>query len=226
MLRQKIAERLVQAQHTAAILTTFNEVDMSPVMKLRNQHKDPFKAKHGVALSFMSFFTRASVEALKLVPEVNAGLDGRDVIYHDYYDIGIAVGTERGLVVPVLRDAGKMGFVEIEKAIGALALKARDGKLSIKELSGGTFTISNGGTYGSLLSTPILTPPQAGILGMHKIQDRPMVVNGKKTIEIRPMMYLALSYDHRLIDGKGAVTFLIKVKEGIEKPTSLGLDFV
>ena len=223
LLRQKIAERLVQAQHTAAILTTFNECDMTEVNAVRAKQKDAFKAKHGVGLSFMSFFTRAVVEALKQVPAVNAMIDGKDVIYRDYFDIGVAVGTERGLVVPVLRDVGKMGFVDIEKAIGAVALRARDGKLSIKEMTGGTFTISNGGTYGSLLSTPILNPPQSGILGMHKIQDRPMAVNGQ--VLIRPMMYLALSYDHRMIDGKEAVTFLIKVKEGIEQPQKLGLDF-
>jgi 2-oxoglutarate dehydrogenase E2 component (dihydrolipoamide succinyltransferase) len=222
-LRARIAERLVQAQHTAAILTTFNEVDMSPVMNLRNQHKDAFKAKHGVPLSFMSFFTRASVEALKIIPEVNASIDGRDVIYHDYHDIGIAVGTERGLVVPVVREAGRMGFVEIEKKIAELAVKARDGKLSIADMSGGTFTISNGGVYGSLLSTPILNPPQSGILGMHKIQERPIAINGK--VEIRPMMYLALSYDHRLIDGKGAVTFLVTLKDFLEHPEKLGLEF-
>ncbi len=222
-LRARIAERLVQAQHTAAILTTFNEADMGPVMTLRNQSKDAFKAKHGVPLSFMSFFTRASIEALKTIPEVNASIDGRDVIYHDYYDIGIAVGTDRGLVVPVVRNAGGMGFVEIEKKIGELAVKARDGKLSIADMSGGTFTISNGGVYGSLLSTPILNPPQSGILGMHKIQERPMAVNGK--VEIRPMMYLALSYDHRIIDGKGAVTFLVTLKDFLEHPEKLGLEF-
>ncbi len=222
-LRARIAERLVQAQHTAAILTTFNEADMSAVMKLRSQHKDAFKAKHGVALGFMSFFTRACVEALKVIPEVNASIDGRDVIYHDYIDMGIAVGSERGLVVPVVREAQGMGFVEIEKKIAELALKARDGKLSIADMSGGTFTISNGGVYGSLLSTPILNPPQSGILGMHKIQERPVAVDGK--IEIRPMMYLALSYDHRLIDGKGAVTFLITVKDFIEHPEKLNLQY-
>jgi 2-oxoglutarate dehydrogenase E2 component (dihydrolipoamide succinyltransferase) len=222
-LRKKIAERLVMAQHTAAILTTFNEVDMTNVMQVRAQHKDSFKNKYGVSLSFMSFFTRATIEALKQIPAVNARIDGGDVVYHDYHDIGIAVGTERGLVVPVLRGATNMSFVDIEKGIGALALKARDGKLSIKELSGGTFTISNGGTYGSLMSTPILNPPQSGILGMHKIQERPMAVNGQ--ILIRPMMYVALSYDHRIIDGKEAVTFLVKLKEGIENPQQLGLDF-
>jgi 2-oxoglutarate dehydrogenase E2 component (dihydrolipoamide succinyltransferase) len=222
-LRRRIAERLVQAQHTAAILTTFNEVDMGPVMEVRNKYKDAFKAKHGVPLSFMSFFTRASILALKAIPEVNATIDDGDVIYHDYYDIGIAVGTERGLVVPVVRGAEKMTFLDIEKKIAELAERARTGKLSIADMSGGTFTISNGGTYGSLWSTPILNPPQSGILGMHKIQERPMAVNGK--IEIRPMMYLALSYDHRLIDGKGAVTFLVKLKEGLENPATLGLDF-
>ena len=223
MLRQKIAERLVNAQHTAAILTTFNECDMSAVNVLRNQHKEAFKAKHGVALSYMSFFTRACVEALKVIPEVNASIDGRDTVYHDYVDMGIAVGTDRGLVVPVVRSAHTMGFVEIEKAIGALAVKAREGKLSIADLNGGTFTITNGGTYGSLMSTPILNAPQSAILGMHKIMDRPMVVNGK--IEARPMMYLALSYDHRLIDGKGAVTFLVAVKDFIENPAKLNLTY-
>lgn len=223
LLRQKIAERLVQAQHTAAILTTFNECDMTAVNEIRAKHKEDFKAKNGVSLSFMSFFTRAVVEALKAVPAVNAMIDGKDMVYRDYYDIGIAVGTDRGLVVPVIRDVGKMDFVEIEKHMTALATRAREGKLSIQELSGGTFTISNGGTYGSLLSTPILNPPQSGILGMHKIQDRPMAVNGQ--VVIRPMMYLALSYDHRIIDGKEAVTFLIKVKEGIENPKSLGWNF-
>jgi 2-oxoglutarate dehydrogenase E2 component (dihydrolipoamide succinyltransferase) len=222
-LRARIAERLVQAQHTAAILTTFNEIDMSAVNAVRTKNKDAFKAKHGVPLSFMSFFTRGCVEALKAIPEVNASIDGRDLIYHDYQDIGIAVGTERGLVVPIIKDAGKMGFVEIEKKIGELALKARDGKLSIADITGGTFTISNGGTYGSLMSTPILTPPQSGILGMHKIMDRPIAVNGK--VEIRPMMYVALSYDHRIIDGKGAVTFLVHLKESLENPEKLGLTF-
>jgi 2-oxoglutarate dehydrogenase E2 component (dihydrolipoamide succinyltransferase) len=221
-LRLKIAERLVEAQHTAAILTTLNEVDMGAVMELRNKTKESFKAKHGANLSFMSFFTRACVLALKEIPEVNATIDGKDIVYHDYYDVGIAVGTERGLVVPVLRGAEKMTFVDIEKSISAMAVKARDNKLTIAEMTGGTFTISNGGTYGSLMSTPILNPPQSGILGMHKIQDRPMAVNGK--VEIRPMMYLALSYDHRIIDGKGAVTFLVKVKEFLENPEKLGAE--
>lgn len=223
MLRQKIAERLVQAQHTAAILTTFNEVDMSAVMKIRSEHKDAFKTKHGVNLSFMSFFAKASIAALKAIPEVNASIDGKDVVYHDYYDLGIAVGTDRGLVVPVVRGVDKMSFVDIEKKIGELAIKARDGKLSMADLSGGTFTISNGGTYGSLMSTPILNPPQSGILGMHKIMDRPIAVNGK--VEIRPMMYLALSYDHHLIDGKGAVTWLVSLKEHLENPEKLGFTY-
>ena len=222
LLRAKIAERLVQAQHTAAILTTFNEVDMGPVMELRNKHKDAFEKKYGTKLSFMSFFTKASIIALKAIPEVNASIDGKDMVYHDYYDIGIAVGTPRGLVVPVVRDAGKMSFIEIEKKIGELAIKGRDGKLSIADMSGGTFTISNGGTYGSLMSTPILNPPQSGILGMHKTMDRPMAVNGK--VEIRPMMYLALSYDHRIIDGKGAVTFLVTLKDALEHPEKLGFE--
>jgi len=222
-LRARIAERLVQAQHTAAILTTFNECDMSAVLKIRNEKKEDFKAKYGVSLGFMTFFARASVEALKLVPEVNASLDGRDVIYHDYVDVGIAVGTERGLVVPVVRNADKMSFVDIEKRIAELAIKGRDGKLSITDLSGGTFTISNGGVYGSLMSTPILNPPQSAILGMHKTLERPIALNGK--VEIRPMMYLALSYDHRLIDGKGAVTFLVHVRDFIENPDKLKLDF-
>jgi len=221
MLRSRIAERLVQAQHTAAILTTFNEADMTAVMALRNKHKDSFKAKNGVPLSFMSFFTYAAIEALKAVPEVNAYIEGRNIVYHDYYDIGIAVGTERGLVVPVVRNAEKLSVVDLEKKLAELAVKARDGKLSIADMSGGTFTISNGGVYGSLLSTPILNMPQSGILGMHKIQERPIAVNGK--VEIRPMMYLALSYDHRIVDGKGAVTFLVTLKDFIEHPEKLNL---
>jgi 2-oxoglutarate dehydrogenase E2 component (dihydrolipoamide succinyltransferase) len=224
MIRQRIAERLVFAQHTAAILTTFNEVDMKPVMDVRAQHKDAFEKKFGVKLSFMSFFTRACTLALKTLPAVNAEIQGKDFVYHDYCDIGVAVGTERGLVVPVIRGAEKLTFDGIEKAIGEVALKARNGKLSINDMSGGTFTISNGGTYGSLLSTPILNPPQSGILGMHKIMDRAMVINGK--IEVRPMMYLALSYDHRIIDGKEAVTFLVTVKDLLENPTKLGMEFV
>lgn len=220
MLRSKIAERLVQAQHTAAILTTFNEVDMSAIMKLRSEHKDAFKAKHGVNLSFMSFFAKASIAALKMIPEVNASIDGKDTVYHDYYDVGIAVGTERGLVVPVVRGADQLSFVDFEKKIAEFAVKGRDGKLSMADLTGGTFTISNGGTYGSLMSTPILNPPQSGILGMHKIMDRPIAVNGK--VEIRPMMYVALSYDHRIIDGKGAVTWLVALKDHLENPEKLG----
>lgn len=224
MIRQRIAERLVHAQHTAAILTTFNEVDMKPVMDIRAQHKDAFEKKYGVKLSFMSFFTRACTLALKQIPAVNAEIQGKDFLFHDYADIGVAVGTDRGLVVPVVRGAEKLTFEGIEKAIGDLALKARNGKLSINDMSGGTFTISNGGTYGSLLSTPILNPPQSGILGMHKIMDRAVVINGK--VEVRPMMYLALSYDHRIIDGKEAVTFLVTVKDLLENPTKLGLDFI
>jgi 2-oxoglutarate dehydrogenase E2 component (dihydrolipoamide succinyltransferase) len=224
MIRQRIAERLVFAQHTAAILTTFNEVDMKPVMDIRSQHKDAFEKKYGVKLSFMSFFTRACTLALKQLPAVNAEIQGKDFLYHDYADIGVAVGTDRGLVVPVVRGAEKLTFDGIEKAIGELALKARNGKLSINDMSGGTFTISNGGTYGSLLSTPILNPPQSGILGMHKIMDRAVVINGK--VEVRPMMYLALSYDHRIIDGKEAVTFLVTIKDLLENPTKLGLDFI
>jgi 2-oxoglutarate dehydrogenase E2 component (dihydrolipoamide succinyltransferase) len=223
MIRKRIAERLVFAQHTAAILTTFNEVDMKPVQDVRTQYKDAFEKKNGVKLSFMSFFTRACTLALKQLPAVNAAIEGSDFVYHDYADIGVAVGTERGLVVPVIRGADKMTFAEIEKSIGEVALKARNGKLSIADMSGGTFTISNGGTYGSLLSTPILNPPQSAILGMHKIMDRPIAINGK--VEIRPMMYLALSYDHRIIDGKEAVTFLVAVKDLLENPTKLGLDF-
>lgn len=223
-IRARIAERLVQAQRTAAILTTFNEVDLGEVQKVRAKYKDAFKAKHGVGLGFMSFFTRASVLALKEVPAVNAMIDGGDIVYRDYCDISVAIGTDRGLVVPVLRGAENMTFADIEKGILALAEKAKAGKLSIPEMSGGTFTISNGGTYGSLLSTPILNPPQSGILGMHKIQDRPMAIDGK--VVVRPMMYLALSYDHRLIDGKEAVTFLVKLREVLENPDKLKLDFV
>jgi 2-oxoglutarate dehydrogenase E2 component (dihydrolipoamide succinyltransferase) len=221
-LRQTIARRLKEAQNNAAMLTTFNEVDMSAVMALRNQYKDTFEKTHGVKLGFMSFFVRACVAALKAIPDVNAEIDGQDLIYKNHYDIGVAVGTEKGLVVPVVRDADAMSLPGIEKAIGALGKKARDGQLSIDDMQGGTFTISNGGVYGSLMSTPILNAPQSGILGMHKIQERPMVVNGQ--IVIRPMMYLALSYDHRVVDGQGAVTFLVKVKEAIEDPQRLLLD--
>jgi 2-oxoglutarate dehydrogenase E2 component (dihydrolipoamide succinyltransferase) len=221
-LRQTIARRLKEAQNAAAMLTTFNEVDMSGVMALRNQYKDVFEKKHGVKLGFMGFFVKAVIHALKQVPEVNAEIDGADIIYKNHYDISVAVGTERGLVTPVVRDADAMGLAEIETAIGALGRKARDGQLALEDLQGGTFTISNGGVYGSLMSTPILNAPQSGILGMHKIQERPMAVGGQ--VVIRPMMYLALSYDHRVVDGQGAVTFLVHVKEAIEDPQRLLLD--
>jgi 2-oxoglutarate dehydrogenase E2 component (dihydrolipoamide succinyltransferase) len=222
-LRRKIAAQLVMAQHTAAILTTFNECDMTAVQALRAKSQDAFTKKHGVKLGFMSFFIKAAVEALKAVPPLNGRIEEEDFIDNHFYDIGVAVGTERGLVVPIVRDADKKSFADLERDIADYATKAREGKLKIEELQGGTFTISNGGVYGSLLSTPILNPPQTGILGMHKIMSRPVAVDGK--IEIRPMMYLALSYDHRAIDGKEAVTFLIKVKEGIEDPSKLPLDF-
>ncbi len=221
-LRQTIARRLKEAQNAAAMLTTFNEVDMSAVMALRNQYKDGFEKSHGVKLGFMSFFVKAVIHGLKHVPDVNAEIDGTDVIYKNHYDIGVAVGTDKGLVVPVLRDADALSLSGIEKGIGALGKKARDGQLALEDLQGGTFTISNGGVYGSLMSTPILNAPQSGILGMHKIQERPMAVNGQ--VVIRPMMYLALSYDHRIVDGQGAVTFLVKVKEAIEDPQRLLLD--
>jgi 2-oxoglutarate dehydrogenase E2 component (dihydrolipoamide succinyltransferase) len=221
-LRQTIARRLKEAQNAAAMLTTFNEVDMSGVMALRNEYKDVFEKRHGVKLGFMSFFVKAVIHGLKQVPEVNAEIDGTDLIYKNHYDISVAVGTEKGLVTPVVRDADAMSLSGIEKEIGALGKKARDGNLTLEDLQGGTFTISNGGIYGSLMSTPILNAPQSGILGMHKIQERPMVVNGQ--IVVRPMMYLALSYDHRIVDGKGAVTFLVHVKEAIEDPQRLLLD--
>ena len=221
-LRKRIAERLKEAQNTAAILTTFNEADMSAVMGLRAQYRDSFEKKHGVRLGFMSFFIKAVVAALKELPAVNAEIDGDDIVYKNHYDIGIAVGTPQGLVVPVIRDADRLGFAEIEKTIGALGRKARDGKLSIEEMTGGTFTITNGGVYGSLMSTPILNPPQSGILGMHKIQERPMAVDGE--VRVRPMMYLALSYDHRTVDGREAVTFLVRVKDTIEDPQRLLID--
>jgi len=221
-LRQTIARRLKDAQNTAAMLTTFNEVDMGHVMALRSQYRDLFEKKHGVKLGFMGFFVRACVQALKEIPAVNAEIDGTDIIYKNYYHIGIAVGTERGLVVPVVRDCDQKSLAEIEKAIADYGRRARDGALKIEELQGGTFTITNGGIYGSLMSTPILNAPQSGILGMHKIQERPMAVNGK--IEARPMMYLALSYDHRLVDGRKAVTFLVRVKECLEDPARLVLD--
>ena len=221
-LRQTIARRLKEAQDTAAMLTTYNEVDMTAIMELRNEYKDLFLKKHGVKLGFMSFFTRACCHALMEVPEVNAEIDGTDVVYKRYVNMGIAVGTPNGLVVPVIRDADAMGFAAIEKAIAEKGVAARDGKLSMADMQGGTFTISNGGVYGSLMSSPILNPPQSGILGMHKIQDRPMVIGGE--IKIRPMMYLALSYDHRIVDGKGAVTFLVRVKEALEDPRRLLMD--
>jgi 2-oxoglutarate dehydrogenase E2 component (dihydrolipoamide succinyltransferase) len=221
-LRQTIARRLKDAQNTAAMLTTYNEVDMTEVMALRNQYKDAFEKKHGVRMGFMSFFTKACVHALKEVPEVNAEIDGTDVVYKNYVHMGIAAGTPQGLVVPVLRDVDQKSFAEIEKEIGEKGRRARDGKLSMAEMQGGSFTISNGGVYGSLMSSPILNPPQSGILGMHKIQDRPMAINGK--VEIRPMMYLALSYDHRIVYGKCAVTFLVRVKEALEDPRRLLMD--
>jgi 2-oxoglutarate dehydrogenase E2 component (dihydrolipoamide succinyltransferase) len=221
-LRQTIARRLKDAQNTAAMLTTFNEVDMGAVMALRAQYKDLFEKKHGVKLGFMGFFTKAVVQALKELPGVNAEIDGTDVVYKNYYHVGIAVGTDKGLVVPVVRDADRLGIAGIEKTISDFGRRARDGQLKMEEMTGGTFTITNGGIYGSLMSTPILNAPQSGILGMHKIQDRPMVVAGK--IEIRPMMYLALSYDHRIVDGKEAVTFLVRVKESLEDPARLVMD--
>jgi 2-oxoglutarate dehydrogenase E2 component (dihydrolipoamide succinyltransferase) len=221
-LRQTIARRLKDAQNTAAMLTTFNEVDMKPVMDLRNSYKELFEKKHGVKLGFMGFFTKAVVHALKEIPAVNAEIDGDELIYKNYAHIGVAVGTDKGLVVPVVRNADQMTIAEIEKGIAALGKKARDGQLSMADMQGGTFTISNGGVYGSLMSTPILNAPQSGILGMHKIQERPVVVGGQ--IVIRPMMYLALSYDHRIVDGKEAVTFLVRVKESLEAPERLVLD--
>jgi 2-oxoglutarate dehydrogenase E2 component (dihydrolipoamide succinyltransferase) len=221
-LRKRIAERLKQAQNTAAMLTTFNEADMGAVMALRTKYNEAFEKRHGVKLGFMSVFVKACVAALKEIPAVNAEIDGDDIVYKNRYDIGVAVGTEQGLVVPVVRGCDAMSLAEIEKAIGAYGRKARDGKLALEDLAGGTFTISNGGIYGSLMSTPILNPPQSGILGMHKIQNRPVAVGDR--IEIRPMMYLALSYDHRIVDGKEAVTFLVRVKDAIEDPQRLMLD--
>jgi 2-oxoglutarate dehydrogenase E2 component (dihydrolipoamide succinyltransferase) len=221
-LRQTIARRLKDAQSVAAMLTTFNEVDMSAVMALRSKYKDVFEKKHGVKLGFMGFFTKAVTHALKEIPNVNAEIDGTDIIYKNYCHIGVAVGTDRGLVVPVVRDADSMTIAEIEKEIARLGAAARDGKLSVADMQGGTFTISNGGVYGSLMSTPILNAPQSGILGMHKIQERPVAIGGQ--VVIRPMMYLALSYDHRIVDGKEAVTFLVRVKESLEDPERLVLD--
>jgi 2-oxoglutarate dehydrogenase E2 component (dihydrolipoamide succinyltransferase) len=221
-LRQTIARRLKEVQNTAAMLTTFNEVDMSHIMAMRTQYKDVFEKKHGIKLGFMGFFTKACVQALKDIPAVNAEIDGTDLIYKNYYHIGVAVGTDKGLVVPVVRDCDHKSIAEIEKGIADFGRRARDGQLKIDEMQGGTFTITNGGIYGSLMSTPILNAPQAGILGMHKIQERPVAIGGK--VEIRPMMYLALSYDHRVIDGKEAVTFLVRVKESLEDPARLVLD--
>jgi 2-oxoglutarate dehydrogenase E2 component (dihydrolipoamide succinyltransferase) len=221
-LRQTIAKRLKDAQNTAAMLTTYNEVDMTAVMSLRNKYKDLFEKKHGVKLGFMGFFTKAVTHALKEIPSVNAEIDGTDIIFKNYCHIGVAVGTDKGLVVPVVRDADQMGIAEIEKEIGRLGKAARDGALSMADMQGGTFTISNGGVYGSLMSSPILNAPQSGILGMHKIQERPMAIGGQ--VVIRPMMYLALSYDHRIVDGKEAVTFLVRVKESLEDPERLVLD--
>ena len=221
-LRQAIARRLKEAQNTAAMLTTFNEVDMTNVMALRNEYKDGFEKKHGVKLGFMSFFVKACIAALQELPAVNAEIYGDEIIYKNFFDVGVAVGTPSGLVVPILRDADKLSFAGVEKGIYDLGVKARDGKLSLAEMQGGTFTISNGGVYGSLMSTPILNPPQSGILGMHKIQPRPMAIGN--SVEIRPMMYLALSYDHRIVDGREAVTFLVKVKDAIEDPRRLLLD--
>jgi 2-oxoglutarate dehydrogenase E2 component (dihydrolipoamide succinyltransferase) len=218
-MRTRIAERLVDAQATAAMLTSFNEVDLGAVMDIRKRYRDSFEKKHGVRIGFMSFFAKAAIEALRKFPVVNASVEGNDIIYHDYYDLGIAVSTDRGLMVPVLRDADLMSFADIERTIGDFAVKARDGKIGVEELTGGTFTITNGGVFGSLMSTPIINPPQSAILGMHKIQDRAMVVNGE--IRIRPMMYIALTYDHRIIDGREAVQFLVSIKESLEDPARL-----
>ncbi len=221
-LRKTIASRLKEAQNTAAMLTTFNEVDMTHVMAARKKYQDQFVKKHGVKLGFMSFFVKAAIAALKEIPAVNAEIDGEELVYKNHYDVGVAVSTPTGLVVPVVRDADRLGFSEVEKSIATLGKKGRDGKLAMQDLIGGTFTITNGGTFGSLMSTPILNPPQSAIMGMHKIQERPMVVNGK--VEICPMMYLALTYDHRVIDGREAVTFLVRVKECIENPERILFD--
>jgi 2-oxoglutarate dehydrogenase E2 component (dihydrolipoamide succinyltransferase) len=218
-LRARIAERLIQAQATAAMLTTFNEVDLTAINGIRARYKEKFEKTHGVKLGFMSFFVKASIEALRRFPAVNASLDGADIVYHEFYDIGVAVSTDRGLMVPVLRNAETMSFAEIEVAVGAYAQKARDGSITLEELTGGTFTLTNGGVFGSLMSTPILNPPQVAILGMHKIQERPMVVDGE--IKVRPMMYLALTYDHRIVDGRESVQFLVAIKEALEDPARL-----
>jgi 2-oxoglutarate dehydrogenase E2 component (dihydrolipoamide succinyltransferase) len=227
-LRRRIAERLKAAQNTAAMLTTFNEIDMSQAIALRERHREAFEKKHGVRLGFMSIFVKAAIVALKELPAVNAEIDGDDILYKNHYDIGVAVGTEQGLVVPVVRDADRMSFAEVEKSIAEYGRKARDGKLTIEDLSGGTFTISNGGIYGSLMSTPILNPPQSGILGMHKIERRPVAVPGSSPgtdkIEVRPMMYVALSYDHRIVDGREAVAFLVRIKECVEDPSRILFD--
>jgi 2-oxoglutarate dehydrogenase E2 component (dihydrolipoamide succinyltransferase) len=221
-LRQPIATRLKEAQNTAAMLTTFNDVDMSAVMHMRSQYKEPFEKKHGVKHGFMGFFVKACIAALKEIPAVNAGIDGEDLVYKNYYHVGVAVGTDSGLVVPVVKDADAMSIAEIEKTIADFGKRARDGKLSMQDMQGGTFTISNGGIYGSLLSTPILNAPQSGILGMHRIEERPVAVKGQ--VVIKPMMYLALSYDHRIVDGREAVTFLVRVKENLEDPARMVLD--
>ncbi|AMG29716.1 dihydrolipoyllysine-residue succinyltransferase [Grimontia hollisae] len=221
-LRKRVAERLLEAKNSTAMLTTFNEVNMKPIMDIRKQYKDVFEERHGIRLGFMSFYVKAVVEALKRYPEVNASIDGDDIVYHNFFDVSMAVSTPRGLVTPVLRDCDRLSLAEIEKGIKELAIKGRDGKLTVEELTGGNFTITNGGVFGSLMSTPIINPPQAAILGMHKIQERPMAVDGK--VEILPMMYLALSYDHRLIDGRESVGFLVTVKELLEDPTRLLLD--
>jgi 2-oxoglutarate dehydrogenase E2 component (dihydrolipoamide succinyltransferase) len=222
MLRRRVAERLVEAQQTAALLTTFNEIDMSQVMRLRREHGEGFQKRHGIKLGFMSFFVKASIEALRALPQVNSEIRGTDIVHHDYYDIGVAVATDQGLVVPVLRDADHMSFADIEKTIEDLARRARERRISVEDLRAGTFTITNGGVFGSLLSTPIVNPPQSGILGLHTIQDRPVARDGQ--VVVRPMMYVALTYDHRLIDGREAVTFLRHIKESIESPARMLLD--
>jgi 2-oxoglutarate dehydrogenase E2 component (dihydrolipoamide succinyltransferase) len=221
-LRRRIAERLLQAQSTAAILTTFNEVDMTQVMNVRKMYQEHFQKKYGIKLGFMSFFVKAAIDALKAFPEINAEIRGNDIVYHHYYDVGVAVSSERGLVVPVIRNAEKLGFAEIEQTIADFGKRAQNNKLKLEELQGGTFTVSNGGIFGSMMSTPILNPPQSGILGMHAILDRPIGVQGK--VELRPMMYIALSYDHRIVDGRGAVGFLKRIKECIEEPQRLLLE--
>lgn len=222
LLRRRIAERLVEAQQTAALLTTFNEADMSAVMQLRSEYRDVFEKRYGVRLGFMSFFVKAAIDALKMIPQLNAEIRGTDIVYKNYYDIGVAVSTQRGLVVPVLRDADRLSFAETEKAIADFGQRASNNRLKPDELQGGTFTISNGGVFGSLLSTPIVNPPQSGVLGMHSIQERPVAVNGE--VVIRPMMYLAMTYDHRMVDGREAVTFLKRIKEAIENPTRMLLE--